>query len=270
MSGNDFRNEYKAAMDELTPNSEILELVSRRMNEAAFEPIRMPLRKKSFFSRYRAILTAAAALVTVIGICAAGAVVVSHFNNMNSLSGGSSFDKAAAGAASVEDEEADYPADYPEENEKINDTDGAANLYQYPEAPAASLNINTSEIKNEAAEAGNSGFSDTCGGTGIQNDSWLKELAEKAQNGTLTVEDMGKDVTVQGDDAYLQVFCGFTRDAVSYTLIADFEDTDGKLIATRLYIDEADRDETVRQIDLVNNSNYLEEYFAGNYSEKID
>ena len=260
MNGTDFRNEYKNAMEELTPSSELLKLISGRMDQAAAEPIQLPLQNKSFLSRHRAILTAAATLVMVIGICAVGAVVVSHFNNMNDMTGSASFD--GAGAASMADAAEEIV--YPEKENGINDADNSFGFdLNSPTAVPAEAAVGEYESSNSMSADGY--YSDVS-----FSDDFLQELAEKAKNGALTIEDMGKNITIQGDDSYCQVFRSFVRDTVSYTLIADFKDTDGELKVKSLYITETEQKSVYGQIDLINNSDFLEEYFAGRFSEKIN
>lgn len=276
MNGTDFRNEYKNAMEELTPSSELLKLLSQRMEEAAAEPIQPPLQSKSFFLRHRAILNAAATLVMVIGICAVGAVVLSHFNNMNDMTSG---DAAIGGAGAVSIADADMAGEiaYSANDEGKNNAGDAAD-YE-PVAPTATEGAAENEYNNISggSVSPDGHYSDNsmpaCGGTTLADeysDSMLKELSEKAKNGTLTIEDLGKNITVQGDDTYFQVFRSFTRGDTSYTLVADFKDTEGEMKVTSLYITETEQNSVYGKIDLINNPAFLEEYFAGRFSEKID
>lgn len=252
MSGTDFRNEYKSAIDELTPSRELLERISWRMEQAKTET--KPAPNKSFFSRHRAILTAAATLAVVIGICTVGAVVVSHFNNMNSMTGSSSFD--AAGTVSIADKEICEDGNG---GNGWNDADNAAILE--PNAPAA--------LPEATAGAGEYEINKPTPADEYYSDDLLQVLAKKAKNGTLTIEDMGKNITIQGDDAYCQVFRSFKRNAVSYTLIADFENIDGEMKVINLYITETEQEDFGRQIDLIKNSEQLEDFFAWNASEDV-
>lgn len=276
MNGTDFRNEYKNSMEELTPSSELLKFLSQHMEEAAAEPIQPPLQSKGFFLRHRAILTAAATLVMVIGICAVGAVVLSHFNNMNDMtSGDAAID--GAGAVSIADADAAEEIAYPANDEGKNNAGDAAN-YE-PVAPTATEEVAENEYNNISggSVSPDGHYSDNSmpasGGTTLADeysDSMLKELSEKAKNGTLTIEDLGKNITVQGNDAYCQVFRSFTRGSTSYTLVADFKETEDELKVTSLYITETEQNSVYGKIDLINNPDFLEEYFAGRFSEKID
>lgn len=258
MSGTDFRNEYKSAIEELTPSNELLERISLRMEQAKAEP--NPAQNRSFFSRHRAILTAAASLAVVIGICAVGAVVISHLNDMNSMTDSAEFDMAGA-AVSIADKE--VYEDGNGGNGLNNDADSAAILE--PSAP---------DSLQEAPSAGNGHEINSPTPAGeYYSDDLLQVLAKKAKNGTLTIEDLGKDITIQGDDTYCQVFRSFKRDTVPYTLVADFENIDGEMrvinLYIALYIAEPEQDDFNRQIDLIKNSEQLEDFFARNASEDL-
>lgn len=252
MSGTDFRNEYKSAIEELTPSSELLERISWRMEQAKTEP--KPAQNRSFFSKHRAILTAAATLAVVIGICAVGAVVVSHFNNMNNMTG-SSAEYDMAGVVSMADEEI---CDGNGGN-GLNGVDNAVNLE--PSAPAA--------LPEATAGAGEHEINRPTPADEYYSDDLLQVLAKKAKNGTLTIEDLGKNITIQGDDAYCQVFRSFKRNTVSYTLVADFENIDGEMKVTNFYITETGQEDLGRQIDLIKDSEQLEDFFDWNASEDV-
>lgn len=286
MSGTDFRNEYKNAMEELTPSSELLNRISLNAEQAPAEPILLPPKQKNFFSRHRAILSAAATIAVVAGICAVGTVVVSHFNEMNSLTGSASFDKV--GAASSFD---DYAAEnYGEYAEPIDDKDGdIMDADSYSSAvPGAILegeeNAEHSDDKNSISMSDNSvvpdGYSPEAAGAVPEGeepelftdeeyytDSQLRLLAEKAQNGTLTPEDLKKNITVVSNDAYCQAFGNFQRGVVEYTLVGDFKRIEGEFKVMNLYIIETDENGNNRNIDLINHLNFLDRYFAGDYSD---
>ena len=275
MSGTDFRNEYKNAMDELTPSSELLKRISQRMEQPNTEPIQLPAQNKSFFSRHKAMLTATATLVLVVGICAVGSVVLSHFSEMESLSGNSSsaFDKAGA-ASSIADSV--YEANYGDYAEAEGEKDGISvensavspgpDTFS-PSAPGVlpELGGNTEAPPGDLPEvAGNTELSTD---DEYYTDSQLRLLAEKAQNGTLAPENLGKNITVVSSDAYCQVFGNFQRGVVGYTLVGDFKSIKGEFKVMNLYIIETDENGNNRSIDLINHLNFLDRYFAGDYSD---
>lgn len=255
MNGTNFRNEYKNAMEDLTPNSELIKRISRYMEQPEAAPSRIPDQGRSFYSRHKAILTAAATLAVVIGICAVGAIVVSHFNSMNSMTESAPL-YVAGGAASAADG-AVFDSDF---GDYVNEKDG--NTVCEPGA-FSSDSPNAEGIENVIESGGDCAQSDK-----YYSDSLLCELAEKARDKTLTMYDLGEDVTIQGDDLYCQAFCSFMRDSISYTLMSDFENTDGEFKVTGLYIIENGTVDIGRTIDLIEHSERLEDYFSGGFSEE--
>lgn len=273
MNGTDFRSEYKKAMEEITPDSELIKRISRYMKQPETAPKPMPDQSRSFFSRHKAILTAAATLAVVIGICAVGTIVVSHFNSLNNMTGSASLNGEADGAVSIADEEYSY---YYAEKDNIENTEnkstGALASSSPPVAPGAAGGLFDSS--DAAAENDNEGIEGTENITespqqdNFYSDSLFRELSEKARNETLTVDDLGKDVTIEGDDPYYQAFCSFMRNSVSYTLIFAYKSTGGKINVINLYITESEESDMNRTIDLINSPERIEDYFAGDFSEE--
>lgn len=250
MNGNNFRNEYKTAMEQITPSSELLSHIEQQMKQIKTEPLQLPTQSKSFYARHRAILTAAATFAVVIGIFAVGAVIMSHFNDME-LTG--SAPNSPENAAPIYNDNA---MDIPEQNNgvEIVDSDGAAACGSYA-SPADAKEPLGGSSSESAVEP--------------YSDDFLYALAEKAKNGTLTVEEIGKNITVQGEAPYYQVFCSFNRNGIPYTLIADFEETNCGLKAMSLYITESEEKDANTKFDLINSSDHLENYFARNATEEI-
>lgn len=258
MNGNNFRNEYKTAMEQITPNSELLTHISQQMKQAKPEPIQLPVQNKSFYARHRAILTAAATFAVVIGIFAVGAVIMSHFDDVNLT--GSASTGSAGGYFSSSDEE--IAMDAPIYNQVNGIGDGCID--------ADGVESGSIAAPGALKEPGLAGGSTSESASEPYSNSFLRELAEKARNSTLTVDDIGENITVQGEAPCYQVFCSFNRNGISYALTADFEETNCGLKAVSLYITESEITDADTKLDLINNSDYLEDYFARNATEEIN
>lgn len=233
MNGNNFRKEYKSLMEEITPDGGLLEHIAQLAKETSVLPA-----PKSFFIRHRAILTAAATFAVVIGIFAMGSVVVPHLNNM-SLAPSS----AAGNAPSC-----DNAGENGENIEHYNiEGNFSRDINLEPENNEHNSLINTDipsmNIESSAFDGSHSEIADSIGSAVLPtpeeiyfDDGFLYELAEKAKNGTLTVEELGRNVTVQDSGSSCKAFFSFNRNGNSYTLTADFEDNDGELRVISLNI----------------------------------
>lgn len=254
MNGNNFKAVYKASMNNITPDDELLKQIRLAAAKEADSPPQ--IQNKSFFGRHRALLTAAAAAALVIGIFTIGTVIISNSYLMESGS-------AAPGAAGNKEGSSHY--DY---NGFISPDGDCEEIYS-PEPPKDNI---SEEIKSEASadKTVPPGGITAAPGTNYQDeysDEQLFLLSEKAKDGTLTPDDIGKITTIKEEENSYHVFAKFCRNGIYYVLSADFETPKGNPIS--LTISEADNENEGRGIDLIKSFSHLEEYFSGVFTENL-
>lgn len=248
MNGNNFKAVYKASMNNITPDDELLKQIKLAAAKEANSPPQ--IQNKSFFRRHRALLTAAAAAALVIGIFAIGAVIIS---NSFLLESGTLFPAA----------ENNYSfSGLINANGNSHDGDAESKEIYSPEPPKDNI---SEDIKNEV-----SADKTVPPGTNYQDeysDEQLFLLSEKAKDGTLTPDDIGKITTIKEEENSYHVFAKFCRNGIYYVLSADFETPKGNPIS--LSISEADNENEGRGIDLIKSFSHLEEYFSGVFTENL-